>query len=63
MKENKIKTDIREYEEEMDVEIERYCGRLVVKSYNEGGHNMTRTDLLDILRFVKNNLPSLFEKV
>ena len=57
------KTDIREYTEEMSVSVEDYEGRVVVKALNEGGYNYTLIDLLDLLSFVKREMPSLLENI
>jgi len=34
-------------------------GRLVIKSWNEGGHNSTEVDLLQLLEWVRTNRPDL----
>lgn len=49
------KLEVREYNEEMDVEL-RYSvekDRLVVRSYNEAGYNSTEIDLMDLLLAMK----------
>lgn len=35
--------------------------RLCVEALNEGGHNVTRVDLLDLLRWVREHRPDLLE--
>ena len=55
---------IREYDEEMDVEIKegnRYNNRLVIKAYTEGGYRATIVDLLDVIKWVKENKPELLK--
>jgi hypothetical protein len=46
--------DIREYcEDVQSAEIVRHeNGRMVIKAYNEGGHNCTCVDLIDVLAWV-----------
>ena len=56
-------TEILEYAEEMPVSVEDYGGRVVVKALNEGGYNCTLVDLLDLLSFVKKEMPSLLEDI
>ena len=56
-------TEIREYAEEMSVSVEDCDGRAVVKALNEGGYNCTLVDLLDLLSFVKREMPSLLENI
>jgi len=36
--------------------------RLVIKALNEGGCNCTLVDLIDVLRWVKENKPELLEE-
>ena len=38
-------------------------GRYVIVAVNEGGYNSTEVDLVDLLHYVKNNLPELLELV
>jgi len=57
---NKIETDIREHSEKLPVNINlTNKNRLVVAALNEGGCNGTDVDLLDILSWVKSNMPEL----
>jgi hypothetical protein len=37
--------------------------RIIVSAWNEGGHNGTEVDLLDILRSTKQYLPELWDEV
>lgn len=37
--------------------------RLVIRAFNEGGCNHTKVDLLDLLKFVKENLPEIWSAV
>jgi len=55
-------TNIREYAEEEEVIVTEHGDRLVVKSYNEGGYNCTEVDLLDIIDWVKANMPELLKE-
>ena len=52
-------TNIREYAEEEEVIVTEHGDRLVVKSYNEGGYHCTEVDLLDVIEWVKENMPYL----
>jgi len=54
-----MKTDIREYVESEPVEIKEKDGRLVIEALNEGGHNGTEVDLVDVIEWVKMNKPDL----
>jgi hypothetical protein len=61
-----IKTNIREYTEAYEVEIVDFLGgnasssdRLIIRAYNEGHNNVTEVDLLDVIKWVKDNKPEL----
>lgn len=56
-----IKTDIREYAEEMAVTIISKNERIVIKALNEGGYNLTEVDLVDVIQWVKRNKPELLK--
>lgn len=65
-------TGVREYAEKMEVELfveqpDKYNGldreRLVIQAYNEGGHNSTSVDLLDLLYWLRTNRPDLMREV
>lgn len=58
-----MKTNIREYNEEMEVEIlaNDEKSRLVLVAYNEAGFNEVKVDLIDILGFVRKNMNDLWE--
>jgi len=79
-----VKTSIREYCEEMVVEVfrlelqhgelyksvvspETYQAhidqRWVVKAFNEGGCNSTEVDLVELLEFVKKEMPELWKTI
>jgi hypothetical protein len=69
---NTINTNIREYNEERVVEIDKFddyeikdtpelCDRLLLVAFNEGGHNNVRIDLVDIIEWVKKNKPELLK--
>ena len=66
----KIETEIREYNDEYGVTIikqmvpwrqkeEDRTERFVVHATNEGGYNSTEVDLLDVIDWVKKNMPEL----
>lgn len=56
----KIMEGVREYMEGMPVKIRtNENGRLVISADNEAGHNRTDVDLLDLLDWVRCNLPEL----
>ena len=49
-------TGVREYAEEYPVEVWMdENGRLVVRAYNEGKHNVTEIDLLDLRNWLAAN--------
>lgn len=52
---------VREYAEEMPVELVTTKNRLAVKAFNEAGYNCTEVDLLDLLAWVKANRPEVWE--
>ena len=72
-------TNIREYTEHNRVALERNrydpevdrCDtpesmghdRWVVLALNEGGYNSTRVDLLDLLAFVKQEMPEVWDSI
>ena len=56
-----MKTNIREYGEEFPVEIIYEKNRMAIMSFNEGGCNNTSVDLLDVIEWVKKNMPELLE--
>lgn len=74
----KIELDgVTEYCEEMPVEIAETAGlyipgiapderpghgRLVLRARNEGGHNATEVDLLELIAWLKNNRPDLLDQ-
>ena len=53
--------EIREYSEEMRVEIlfSEEHKRWIVKALNEGGYNWTQVDLIDLIEWIKINKPEL----
>lgn len=59
----KIITDIREYNEEMPVEIDLHekNARHILRAFNEAGWKGVEIDLLDILTFIKKKMPYLWE--
>jgi hypothetical protein len=60
-----MKTNIREYREQLDVEIEQLpyaelgVNRWVVYARNEAGYNGVEVDLEDIIAWVKETMPEL----
>lgn len=36
--------------------------RFVIRAWNEAGHNQTEVDLIDVLNYVKTNMPELLEE-
>lgn len=44
---------VREYCEEMEVRLLKCNGRYVIKALNEGGHNSTEVDLLDLINWLQ----------
>ncbi|MBU0959558.1 MAG: hypothetical protein KKB31_06435 [Nanoarchaeota archaeon] len=71
-----MKTNIHEYCEEMEVEIlklkkivepeiYRACveQRWVIKAFSEGGYSSTEIDLVELLKFVKEKMPELWETI
>jgi hypothetical protein len=60
---DEIITNIREYAEEMPVKIltDEDNGRLVIQALNECGHNLTLVDLIDVIEWVKVNMPELLK--
>lgn len=59
-----IMQGVSEYAEEMDVELitDPKSQRLVVQAFNEGGHNCTRVDILDLIEWVLKNRPDLIRE-
>jgi hypothetical protein len=54
-----IMEGVKEYAEEMDVRLGTRNGRLTIDARNEGGHNGTDVDLVQVLEWVHKNLPQL----
>ena len=44
-----IMEGVKEYDEEMDVRLSTRNGRLTIDARNEGGHNGTDVDLVQVL--------------
>jgi len=53
---------VREYNEEMEVELND-GERPTVKAYNEGGYNSTEIDLIDIIEWTRVNRPNLLKEI
>lgn len=57
-----IMEGVREYAEEMEVVLAiGKNGRFMVNAYNEGGFDRTCVDLIDLIDWLKINLPSLLK--
>jgi hypothetical protein len=58
-----IATDVTEYAEGYDVKVEeretRGMKRLVISATNEGGFNGTDVDLVQLIDWIKINMPEL----
>ena len=50
---------VREYCNDLDVELDNEKERLVVCAYAEGGFASTCVDLLDIIEWLRKNMPEL----
>ena len=57
-----VMTGVKEYGENMDVELQYVGGRYVIYAQNEAGHNCTMVDLIDVLLWVHKHLPTLIPK-
>lgn len=55
---------VREYAEEYTVELwsDDDNGRLVVRAQNQGGHDCTHVDLVDLIKWVSENMPELMTR-
>mgnify|MGYP003395665951 CR=1 FL=1 len=58
---------VREYCEGLGVEIRRKAdekrpgyAHLIVRAYNEAGYNFTEVDLLELLSWIKKNMPNMW---
>jgi hypothetical protein len=63
MSDRTILYKVREYSEGYDVElgVEEDNGREVIIAVNEGGHNITQVDLLDLIAWLKIHKPHLVQ--
>jgi hypothetical protein len=50
---------VSEYAEGYPVQLETRQGRLAVLAINQGGHDGTAVDLVELLAWVKDNMPEL----
>lgn len=56
------KTKIREYADELDVEIHE--GEVItIFALNESGYSSTSVNLKDVIKWVKENMPELISEV
>ena len=53
---------VTEYEEELEVELTYENDRPVILAVNEGGYCATRVDLIQLLEWVRDNIPELMPK-
>ena len=53
---------VTDYEEGMDVQLVYEKGRPVVLAKNEAGHCCTRVDLIQLLEWVRDNMPELLKE-
>jgi hypothetical protein len=53
---------VTDYEEGMDVQLVYEKGRPVVLAMNEAGHCCTRVDLIQLLEWVRDNMPELLKE-
>jgi len=56
---DKVMVGVREYNEEMNVKLTYEKERPVILAYNEAGYNNTQVDLIDLLAWVRDNMPEL----
>lgn len=56
-----VMAGVREYSADYPVELreDEDNGRLVIRAINEGGHNVTHVDLLDLLAWLRSRRPDL----
>jgi hypothetical protein len=54
-----VMTGVKEYAENMDVELQYVGGRYVIYAQNEAGYNCTMVDLIDVLLWVHKHLPTM----
>ena len=53
---------VTEYEEEIEVKLTYENDRPVILAVNEGGYCATRVDLIQLLEWVRDNMPELMTK-
>jgi hypothetical protein len=53
-------TGVTEYGEGMDVTFDYENGRPIIVARNEGGHNTTAVDLIQLLDWVRENKPDFY---
>jgi len=53
---------VKDYEEGMDVQLVYEKGRPVVLAMNEAGQCCTRVDLIQLLDWVRDNMPELLKE-
>lgn len=55
--------NIREYSEGYEVQFDEEEGRLSVRAWNQGHHDCTAIDLIDLLEHVKKEMPEVWGKI
>lgn len=59
---DKVMFGVTEYEEGLEVELTYENDRPVILAVNEGGYCATRVDLIQLLEWVRDNMPELMPK-
>lgn len=54
-----METNIREYVEEYPVIVVKEQGRICLEAWNEGHNNCVRIDIVDVINWIKTNMPEL----
>ena len=57
-----LMSGVKAYGQEPGVELENYNERLVICAYAEAGYVATRVDLLDVIAWVRKNMPELLRE-
>ena len=59
---DKVMIGVTEYEEKIEVKLTYENDRPVILAVNEGGYCATRVDLIQLLEWVRDNMPELMSK-
>jgi hypothetical protein len=54
-----VMSGVREYSDGHLVELREYDGRDVVLAWNQGAHDCTQVDLLDLIAWIRKNKPEI----